>query len=123
MQNTQSPDIFDVWKEAVERGKAEVAAWRRDLGFLEAWKRVADQRAHLIFPLRPIYEPTLSDELKKDAVDAIFRLTWFVVCRGMTDEERRAAWRANRDAITKYSEALAEKVTAEYWKRASAKAR
>ena len=123
VQKAQSPDIFDVWKKGVERGRAEVAGWRRDLGFLEAWKRVADQRVHLIFTTLPIYGPTLSDELKKDAVEAIFRHTWWVVCNGMADEERQAAWLANRDAINKHSEALAEKATAERWKRVLARAR
>ena len=123
MQKAQSPNIFEVWEKEDEKSRAEVAGWRRDLGFLEAWKRVADQRVHLIFFSLPIFGPTLSDELKKDAVDAIFRLTWFVVCEGMTDEEAHAAWRANRDAINEYSAALAEKATLENWKRATAKSR
>ena len=122
MQKAQSSNIDKILKEEEER-RAEMASWRRDLGFLEAWKRVADQKAHLIFTARPIYGPTLSDQLKKSAVDEVYRLTWLVVCNGMTDEERRAAWRANRDAITKYSGALAEKAAAENWKRASARAR
>ena len=122
MQKAQSSKIDKMLQEEAE-GRAEVAGWRRDLGFLEAWKRVADQRVHLIFASLPIFGPALSDELKKDAVDAIFRLTWFVVCEGMTGEERRAAWRANRDAINEYSEALAEKATAERWKRVLAKSR
>ena len=122
MQKAQSLKIDKILQEEAE-GRAEVAGWRRDLGFLEAWKRVADQRVHLIFASLPIYGPTLSDELKKDAVDAIFRLTWFVVCEGMTDEEIHAAWRANRDAISEYSAALAEKATVENWKLASARSR
>ena len=122
MQKAQSSKIDKILKEEAE-GRAEVAGWRRDLGFLEAWKRVADQRVHVMFASLPIFGPTLSDELKKDAVDAIFRLTWFVVCEGMTDEERQAAWRTNRDAITEYSEALAEKATVENWKRATARSR
>ena len=123
MQKAQSPSIFEVWEKEDEERRAEVAGWRRDLGFLEAWKRVADQRVHLIFFSLPIFGPTLSDKMKKDAVDAIFRLTWFVVCKGMTDEETHAAWRTNRDAINEYSEALAEKATLERWKRASARSR
>ena len=123
MQKAQSPDIFEVWAKEAERDRAEVAAWRRDLGFLEAWKRVADQRVRMIFTTLPIYGPTLSDKLKKDAVDAIYRHTWWVVCEGMADEERQAAWLANRDAINEYSTALAEKATAERWKRVLAKSR
>ena len=123
MQKAQSPDIFEVWEKEDERSMAEVAGWRRDLGFLEAWKRVADRRIHLLFATLPIFGPTLSDKLKKDAVDAIYRHTWFVVCEGMDAEERQAAWLANRDAINEYSEALAEKATLENWKRATAKSR
>ena len=122
MQKARSSDVF-AFDEKEERKKAEVAGWRRDLGFLEAWKRVADQRVHLIFFSVPIFGPTLSDKLKKDAVDAICRHTWWVVCEGMTGEERQAAWRANRDAINEYAGALAEKATLENWKRATAKSR
>ena len=122
MQKAQYPDIDKILQEETER-RAEMAGWRRDLGFLGAWKKVADQRANLLFFVLPMRGPTLSDELKKDAVDAIFRLTWFVVCEGMTGEERRAAWRANRDAINEYSATLAEKATVENWKRATARSR
>ena len=123
MQKARSSDFFDVLEKEVEQAKAEVAGWRRDLGFLEAWKRVADQKVHLIFGSRPIGGPPLSDDLKRYAVEEVYRLTWWVVCNGMTDEEIHAAWRANRDAITRYSGALAEKAAAENWKRASARSR
>ena len=122
MQKAQHPDIDKILQEEVER-RAEVEGWRRDLGFLEAWKKVADQRVHMIFTTLPIFGPTLSDKLKKDAVEDIYRHTWWVVCEGMDDEERQAAWLANRDAINEYSAALAEKATLENWKRASAKSR
>ena len=123
VQKAQSSDIFEVWEKEVEQERAEVAGWRRDMGFLEAWKRVADRRVHLIFTTLPIYGPTLSDKLRKNAVDAIYRHTWWVVCEGMAAEERQAAWLANRDAINEYSAALAEKATAERWKRVLAKSR
>ena len=122
MQKAQHPDIDKILQEEAER-RAEVEGWRRDLGFLEAWKKVADQRVHMIFTTLPIFGPTLSDKLKKDAVEDIYRHTWWVVCEGMDDEERQAAWLANRDAINEYSAALAEKATLENWKRASAKSR
>ena len=122
MQKAQYPDIDKILQEEAER-RAEMEGRRRDLGFLEAWKRVADQKAHLIFGPLSIDGPPLSDDLKRYAVDEIFRLTWLVVCEGVTGEERRAAWRANRDAINEYSEALAEKAAAENWKRASAGSR
>ena len=122
MQKAQHPDIDKILQEEAE-ARAEVEGWRRDLGFLEAWKKVADQRVHMIFTTLPIFGPTLSDKLKKDAVEDIYRHTWWVVCEGMTDEETHAAWRTNRDAINEYSAALAEKATLENWKRASAKSR
>ena len=123
MQRAQSSDVFEFDEKEEERARAEVAGWRRDLGFLEAWKRVADQRVNVMFASLHIRGPTLSDKLKKDAVDAIFRLTWFVVCEGMTKKERQTAWLTNRDAINEYSAALAEKATAERWKRVLAKSR
>ena len=122
MQKAQSSNINKILKEEEER-RAEMAGWRRDLGFLEAWKRMADQKVHLIFGSRQIGGPPLSDDLKRYAVEEIFRLTWLVVCEGMTGEERRAAWRTNRDTINEYSEALAAKAAAENWKRASARSR
>ena len=122
MQKAQSSNIDKILKEEEER-RAEMAGWRRDLGFLEAWKRVADQKVHLIFGSRPIGGPPLSDDLKRYAVEEVYRLTWWTVCNGMTDEEIHAAWRANRDAMNEYAAALAEKAAAENWKHASARSR
>ena len=113
MQKAQSSDVFEFDEKEEERARAEVAGWRRDLGFLEAWKRVADQRVNVMFASLHIRGPTLSDKLKKDAVDAICRHTWRAACDGMTDKERQAAWHSNRDAINGYSAALAEKATLE----------
>ena len=130
MQEAQSPDILDaegMLKQMVEEMRqtvAEVTDWVRDLGFLEAWKRVADQRVQLIFNSMPIISgPTLPDNLKEHAVEELYRVTWFVVCWGMTSDERSKAWRENGDAIKEYSLALAERATAERWKYALANAR
>ena len=120
MQKTQSSESLE---ERADRMHAEVRGWVRDLGFLEAWKKVADQRVHMIFYSLPIFGPTMSDELKKNAVDAIYRLTWWEVCEGMTQEERIKARRANRKAMDEYSAEIAEKAVAERWKRARANSR
>ena len=70
MQKAQSSNVAKALEE-YERRRAEVSGWRRDLGFLEAWKRVADQRVNVMFASLHIRGPTLSDKLKKDAVEAI----------------------------------------------------
>lgn len=101
----------------MEQERTEVAGWVRDLGILEAWKRVADRRiGGMLLPL-PIRGPALSDEMKKDAADSICRLTWWLVCDGMTEDEEIAAWRENGGAVEEYATALAEKATAERWRR------
>ena len=99
--------------------QAEVHEWVRDLGFFEAWKKVADRSVHMIFYSLPIRGPTMSDKMKRDAIDAIYRLTWWEVCEGMTQEERIEARRTNRKAMDEYSLKIAEKAVAERWKRAS----
>lgn len=84
---------------------------------MEAWKRVADRRVgKMLLPL-PMHGPALSDKMKKDSVDAICRVTWWLVCDGMTEDEEMSAWRENCDAIEEYAAALAEKAAAERWQR------
>ena len=97
--------------------QAEVQEWVRDLGFFEAWKKVADQRVHMIFYSLPIFGPTMSDKMKRDAVDAIYRLTLYEIYACMTEDEGIAYWRENHDAMEEYASALAEKTVAERWKR------
>ena len=123
MQRAQSSD-FDGLEERIKQTIAEVRGWVRDLGFLEAWKKVADKRVYLIFNSLPIMSgPTLPDNLKEYAVDELYRVTWFVVCWDMTADEQEKAWRENGDAIKEYSRALVERATAECWKYALANAR
>ena len=115
MQGAQPSEVFDRWARAVEQERIEIAGWVRDLGILEAWKRVADRRVgKMLLPL-PMHGPALSDKMKKDSVDAICRVTWWLVCDGMTEDEEIAAWRENCDAIEEYAAALAEKAAAERW--------
>ena len=100
-----------------------MAGWVRDLGVLEAWKKVADGKVCAIFSSLPIHGPVLSDKMKKEAVDAIYRLTWWEVSAGMTESEEIAAWCENRDAVEEYAAALAEKATADRWERLLARSR
>ena len=80
---------------------------------LEVWKKVADRKAHLIFASLPLRGPDMTDELKKDAVEQLHRLTWPEACRGMSDEERVEVWRANQEAMDRYAAKLTDKVAAE----------
>ena len=113
MQKAQPDDFSEALIKEMEQRQAQVSVWLRDLGFLEAWKKVADQSVHLVFRSLPIFGPTLSDEMKKDAVDALDRLTWWVVCEGMTEDEEAEAWREHRDAINEYSATLIAKAAVE----------
>lgn len=106
-----------VVEERVEQRRAEVQGWVRDLGFLEAWKKVADLEVYRIFGEIKITGPRIPNEHKKDAVEEIYRHTLWEVCDGMTDDEVDAAWLENHDAMEEYASALAEKAAAEYWKR------
>ena len=113
MQRAQPDDFSEALIKEMEQRQAQVSVWLRDLGFLEAWKKVAERSVHLVFRSLPIFGPTLSDQMKKDAVDALDRLTWWVVCEGMTEDEEVEAWREHRDAINEYSIALIEKAAVE----------
>lgn len=105
--------------DTIERNRRDTVAARAEFGFFEAWKRVADRKAHLIFSL-PLDGPTLTDRQREVAVDNIFRLTWLEACEGMAEEERIAARRENRDAMNRYSLDLAERAAAEQWESALA---
>lgn len=116
MQKAQSSDILESLEERTERRRAEVQGWVRDLGFLEAWKKVAQLDVHRIFSSIKMTGPYIPDEYKKYAVEEIYRHTLWKVCDGMTDEEWEATWRENHDAMEEYALVLAEKAAAEYWK-------
>lgn len=74
----------------------------------------------MMFYVLPILGPTMSDELKKDAVDAIYRLTLYEIYACMTKDEGIVYWRENHNAMEEYASALAEKTVAERWKRVQA---
>ena len=89
----------------------------RSAEYFEAWKKVAGQRVHLVFGLLPIKGPTIPSEMKEDVIEMIRRITWYAPCDYMTDEERGAAARVNRDAMRKYSWEIAQREAPERWKR------
>ena len=89
----------------------------RSAEYFEAWKKVAEQRAHLIFASVPLRGPTIPDELRTEASDEVLRVSWQHACNYMTDEEKLAACRVKSKEIDEYSWALAQKAAAEQWKR------
>lgn len=113
MQRARSSDAEDLIK-FVEQRRAEVLGWVRDLGFLEAWKKVADQGAHRIFGAVHISGPFIPDGQKKTAVDEIYRHTLWEFFDCMTVDEGIEAWCENRAAMQEYASALAEKAAAKH---------
>lgn len=103
-------------EERADRMNVQVQDWMHDLGPLETWKKVADRSAHMIFYSLPIRGPTMSDKMKRNAVDAIYRLTLYDIYAHMTEDEGIAYWRENHDAMEEYAAALVEKTVAENWK-------
>ena len=89
----------------------------RSAEYFEAWKKVAEQKAHLIFASVPLRGPTIPDELRTEASDEVLRVSWQHACNYMTDEEKLAACRVKSKEIDEYSWALAQKAAAEQWKR------
>ncbi len=89
----------------------------RSAEYFEAWKKVAERKAHLIFASIPLSGPTIPDELRTEASDEVLRITWQHACEYMTDEEKLAACRVKNKEIEEYSWALAQKAAAEKWKR------
>ena len=85
--------------------------------YFEAWKKVADQRARLIFPSVPLRGPTMPDELRTEVSGEVLRVTWQHACRHMTDEEKLAACRVKRKEIEEHAWPLAQKAAAEQWRR------
>ena len=71
----------------------------------------------MIFASFPLSGPTIPDELRTDASDAVLRITWRGACMYMTDEEKLSACRVKRKEIDEYSWALAQKAAEEQWKR------
>ena len=89
----------------------------RSAEYFEAWKKAAERKAHMIFASVPLTGPTIPDELRTEASDAVLRITWRHACKYMTDEEKIAACRVKSKEMEEYSWALAQKAAAEQWKR------
>lgn len=117
MQETQSYErLREARKELAEREPVQRDP-ATDKEFLEAWKKVADRKVRLIFGAIRIEGPSIPDGQKKDAIEEIYRHTWWEVCRGMTEEESAGFWGANRDSMDAYASELADKAAATHWRR------
>ena len=94
-----------------------------DKEFLKAWKKVADRKVRLIFGAIRIEGPFIPDGRKKEAVEEIYRHTWWEVCMDMTEEESAGFWGRNRDVMDAYASELADKAAAVQWGRILAASR
>ena len=116
MQNDE-PEFADTTESIINTPWEASDRKARSSEYFEAWKKVAEQRAHLIFPSVPLRGPTVPDELRKEASEEVLRITWQHACEYMTDEEKLAACRVKRKEIDEYSWPLAQKAAAEHWRR------
>ena len=105
------PPAFDYTAESITKARSEE--------YFEAWKKEAEQSARLIFTSLPLEGPAIPDELKKEAIELVYRLSWNHACDYMTAEEKLAAGRAKRKEMDEYAWELAKKAAAERWKRIS----
>ena len=117
MQKAETPEFANTMESIINTPWEESDRKARSAEYFEAWKKVAERRARLIFASVPLSGPTIPDELKTEASDAVLRITWRHACRYMTDEEKIAACRVKSKEIDEYSWALAQKAAAEEWKR------
>ena len=108
MQKAQPP-AFDDTAESITEARSEE--------YFEAWKKEAEQSARVIFTSLPLEGPVIPEELKKEATDLVYRLSWNHACDYMTAEEKLAAGRAKRKEIDEYAWETAKKAAAERWKR------
>ena len=47
----------------------------RSAEYFEAWKKTAERKAHMISACVPLTGPTIPDELRTEASDAVLRIT------------------------------------------------
>ena len=116
MQKAEPPEFANTVESVINTPWEVSDRKARSAEYFEAWKKVAEQRAHLIFPSVPLRGPTMPDELRKEASEEVLRITWQHACEYMTDEEKLAACRVKRKEIDEYSWALAQKAAAEQWR-------
>ena len=117
MQKAEPPEFANTVESVINTPWEVSDRKARSAEYFEAWKKVAEQRARLIFPSVPLSGPTIPDELKAEVANEVLRVTWQHVCRYMTDEEKLAACRVKRKEIEEYAWPLAQKAAAEHWKR------
>ena len=117
MQKAEPPEFANTVESAINTPWEENDRKARSAEYFEAWKKVAERKAHLIFASIPLSGPTIPGELRTEASDAVRRITWQHACEYMTDEEKLAACRVKSKEIDEYSWALAQKAAAEQWKR------
>ena len=117
MQKAEPPEFANTVESAINTPWEESDRKARSAEYFEAWKKVAERKAHLIFASIPLSGPTIPGELRTEASDEVLRVTWQHACEYMTDEEKLAACRVKSKEIDEYSWALAQKAAAEQWKR------
>ena len=117
MQKAETPEFANTMESVINTPWEVSDRKARSAEYFEAWKKVAERRAHMIFASVPLTGPTIPDELRTEASDAVLRITWWDACMYMTDEEKIAACRVKHKEIEEYSWALAQKAAAEQWKR------
>jgi len=116
MQKAQPPEFAATMEHILNTPWEAHMEKARSAEYFEAWKKVADRRAHLIFGSLPLHGPTIPDELKQEAIDLVVRLSWRHACDHMPDEEKIAACRVKLNEMDEYAWALAKKAAAEEWK-------
>ena len=114
---SEPPDFANTMESVINTPWEVSEKKARSAEYFEAWKKAAERMAHMIFASVPLTGPTIPDELKTEASDAVLRITWRHACKYMTDEEKIAACRVKSKEMEEYSWALAQKAAAEQWKR------
>ena len=116
MQKAQPTEFLDTMESILNTPIDQSMKKARSAEYFAAWKKEAEQKAHMIFASFPLNGPTIPEELRKEASDMVCRLTWQRTCKYMTDEEKIAACRVNRHAMHEYAWEMANKAAAEQWK-------
>ena len=117
MQKAQPTAFADTMEIIMNTPIEERMKKARSEEYFEAWKKVAERRARLIFTSLPLEGPAIPEELKKEATELVCRVSWMQACDYMTAEEKLAACRAKRKEINEYAWETAKKAAAEQWKR------
>ena len=117
MQKAQPPEFANTMESITNTPIEESMKKARSEEYFEAWKKVAERRAHLIFTSLPLEGPAIPEEMKKEATELVCRVSWIHACDYMTAEEKIAACRVKRKEINEYAWEVAKKAAAEQWKQ------